>query len=768
MSSVPQRFVRTVCIAVALTACLCVRNAHTAPGQSTATSAMTMFSGHRPRIGLVLSGGGARGYAHIGILEYLEKHHIPVDYIAASSVGALVGGLYASGMSATELKQRLTTINLDDIAFDRKGRAQLRQSLREDGYTYPIGLSLGYGNGQFRLASAIVEGTELLMLIQNWTPQFPSKIAFNTLPTPFAAIATDLANGNKVVLTEGLLSHAMRASMAVPGLFSAFEIDRQTLVDGGITSNLPVAQVRRMGADIVIAINIGSPLHPPDTLTSPAAMAQQMLGMFIHNNVRHDKALLTPYDILIEPDLAHFSFTDFLEAATGIAAGLEAANKNSEQLNRLSLPPDQWARYQQERQARLPARRVITIDAIEIDMYGSRIPPAVIKRELEIYPGDIYDVSAINNNLTQLSNSNFNHVTQELITDKDTHTLKINVKEKNWGPQFFLFGFGMSNNFNGRGNFNLQIGHRYPWMTSTGLGWYNDAMVGTSQVGLRSELQQSLFNTLNTWDLYLAPYVDYRARYETYNQETADNKGDVLNTQYRSENTTVGMDIGAPIALFGKIRTGLNYQIAKRPATRNMPDTVRPDTASMLFHQTAWHTQLTIDQLDDPLFAKHGYYLFAETNVGLGAPAERYNSLHIRTLQASGVQRDTLHIAMEAARVLEPAARTAHPGFSLGGFQRLSVYSSEQFTGDYLLYGRLTYLSTLNAFRLPGLTSTIMGVSLEAGNVWQAHKTLAETPLKKNLALFIGGNSPVGPVYLGGAIAPHGLWNMYLQIGRVF
>lgn len=754
------------CLASLLLASTLMPVASSALASGTLGDAMTSLTGQRPRIGLVLSGGGARGYAHIGILDYLEKHRIPVDYIAATSVGAAVGGLYASGMSASELKQRLATVNLDEIAFDHKARAQRRQSLREDDFKYPIGLSVGYGNGQLRLPSAIIEGTELMMLLQDWTARFPSPLSFDTLPTPFVAIATDLATGNEVILKDGLLAHAMRASMAVPGLFSAFRIGDKTLVDGGISSNLPIEQVRRMGADIIIAVNIGSPLLAPDALQSPAAMAQQMLGIFIQKNVRSHKARLTPYDILIEPRQDDVGFTDFTGAQAGMAAGWDAAQQSHARLSRLSLTHAQWEQYLQARKAASNAAPRITIDAIRINMHGSRMPPGIIGQELNVNVGDPYDVTAINAGLAKLANTDLHSVTQELLVEDGKYILNIHGKDKNWGPQFFVAGFGMSNNFNGRGNFNLQLGHRYPWMTSSGLAWYNDALVGTSQIGVRSEIRQSLLNTVNRWDVYIAPYLDYRGRYVDYYPDTPDDKGNVLSTQYRTEKTTAGIDIGIPLGLLGEMRTGINYQIAKRPAAHHTQYNTMPDTQASMYRQSALHAQLTIDQLDDPLFARHGYYLYTEANQGLGRVPARYNTLLLKGLQAVSYGPHTLNVAIEAARALEGS--TMHSGFSLGGFQRLSVYSTDRFTGNYLAYARITYLNKIAGFQLPALSTTVLGSSLEAGNVWQNRKEFGQIPFKKNLALFVGGNSAIGPLYLGAAFAPRGLWNIYLQIGRVF
>ncbi|WP_041190992.1 patatin-like phospholipase family protein, partial [Burkholderia pseudomallei] len=225
---------------------------------------------HRPAIGLVLSGGGARGYAHLGVLKVLEANRIPVDCIAATSMGAVVGGLYATGMTAQDMQRRLSQVNLADIAFDVTERSDLPQKKREDERLYIDSLTIGFDSKGFKAPVGLVQGNRLQALLANWTAAVPTNQPFDRLPIPFRAIATDLQTGQKVVLDHGSLPLAIRASMALPGLFSPAEIDGRALVDGGLVGNLPVDAARAMGADVVIAVDIGSPLRPLDALASPA------------------------------------------------------------------------------------------------------------------------------------------------------------------------------------------------------------------------------------------------------------------------------------------------------------------------------------------------------------------------------------------------------------------------------------------------------------------------------------------------------------------
>ncbi len=719
---------------------------------------------HRPRVCLVLSGGGARGYAHLGVLQYLEQLHIPVDCIAGTSMGALIGGLYASGLNADELEHRLTTTNLSDIAFDRNERSRLPQSQREDDFQYPISISAGLDGSKLKLASGLVQGNKLLALLQNWTAQLPANIDFARLPIPFRAVATDLSLGSEVVLDHGSLPRAMRASMAVPGLFAPFPIDERILVDGGLVSNLPVQTARDMGADVIIAVNIATPLQDAAQLQSPTAVAQQMVGILIQQNVKAQKALLGAQDILIEPQMAGMSFTDFARGKDGVNAGWEAAQRQQARLLQLSLTPLQWQAYLASRAHDGMALAAGTrIDAIEIRS-GSHIPASYVRSRLAVKEGDLYDGQRINQQLSQLSaNGDFNNVTQELVTrDDGRHVLLIDAEEKSWGPQYLLFGLGVSNSFNGRGGFNLQLGHRYPWIDQSGLEWRNDLVLGAKRASLQSELRQPVWGGSGA---YLAPYLEVSRRYVDLYLDGSDVKASPVN-EYRIDSAVGGLDLGLPLSRLGELRLGVSYQHVKYSPSYNLPS-----GSGMLFDsyqssQPVARLRLTIDQLDDVLFPRKGYYLSAEANRGLGGDERRFSNVQARTLWAVSRDRNTLNLALEGASSL--SANSVGIGFTLGGFQHLSAYAPDQFFGNYLLYGRLSWLRDLADTSLPGLRNPVLGASLEAGNVWQSRDAFGDGPYKKSLSLFLGGSSPVGPLYFGVALGQQGIWNLYLQLGRVF
>ncbi len=748
-----------------------------AHGQSAASPPSAQDDVRRPRIGLVLSGGGARGYAHIGVLKMLERLRVPIDAIAGTSMGAVVGGLYASGLHADALEQRLSQVNLSDIAFDRKERAKLPQSLREDDFQYPIGLSAGYANGEFKLPAGLVQGNRLLALLKIWTAQWPDNIDFAHLPIPFRAMATDLATGDGVVLDHGSLALAMRASMAVPGLFAPIEVDGRTLVDGGLVSNLPVQLARDMGVDIVIAVNIGSDLQRPDALASPAAVTEQMITILVGQNVRAQKALLHRSDVLLEPRLTDLSFTDFAKGPQGVHAGEEAVVDAQARLAALSLSPQAYAAY---REAHRPQGRLAggtRIDAIEVTTNG-RVPVARVRQLLSVHEGDVYDAERLNRDLFALSTTgDFESVTQQLVEHDGVHTLRIDAREKSWGNQFFLFGLGMSTNFDGRGAFNVNLGHRFPWLTQSGLEWRNDIVLGSNRASLHTELRQPLWQSMG---YYVAPYAEYaRRRSDIYIDDLPPTKDTKASNNVTTETARAGVDVGMPLGRKGEVRLGVNY--VRKSATFNylaLTGGVPVSQPTLRAQQPAVRALLTLDQLDDPLFPRSGYYLLANVEGGFGSVDKRFNTAQAKGLWAASAGRHTFNVALEGAGQFganSPSKANggyggdgANEGFFLGGFQHLSAYAQDQFNGSYLLYGRLTYLYDLHITDLLGLRVPVFGVSAEAGNVWQLRDNFGRGAYLKSGSLFVGGNSPIGPLYFGFAAAPQGVWNVYLQLGRVF
>ncbi|WP_185732212.1 patatin-like phospholipase family protein [Burkholderia sp. Bp8963] len=747
----------------------------TAPSAPTDVSAAPALASHactpdggppgRPAVGLVLSGGGARGYAHLGVLKVLEENRIPVDCIAGTSMGAVVGGLFASGMAADEIQKRLSQVNLADVAFDVTERADLPQSRREDERLYASGLTLGFGTKGVKAPAGLVQGNRLQALLADWTAAVPINQAFDRLPIPYRAIATDLQTGQMVVLDHGSLPLAIRASMAMPGLFAPAEINGRALVDGGLVSNLPVDTARAMGANVVIAVDIGSPLRPLDALASPADVMQQMIGILIRQNVASQHKQITGQDVLLKPELGALSFTDFQNASQAIAAGEAAAKAALPQLQHFALTPEQYAAYRSAHTQPLP--QPIRITGIDVRTNGG-VPKRVVFDALRVKPGDLYDPKAVSQDLLALSTSgNFESVTQQVVSHDDENRLVIDAREKYWGPNFLLFGLGMSSSSTDEGGFRLHLGYRRPWLTDSGLEFRADTTLGSDRQAVRVELRQPLSTGTG---LYFAPYAEYERRFANAYAD------DVKLTQFRLQTERVGFDFGVPIRRLGDFRIGLAYAHGYASPDYNVPIAIGPDgqPTEFLFsgtngRQLSARARLVIDQLDDPLFPRKGYFGEVRAERSLVSSEQRqYTELFGKAMVAQQFGRHSINASIEAGKSFGGVSPVNLLDFTLGGFQHLAAYAADQLNGNALVYGQVTYMNQLMTFNASPVKALFVGASAELGNVWSLDSDVTSGPLKQSYSFFTSLTTSFGPLYVGIALAPGGRRNLYFQLGRTY
>lgn len=750
----------------------------TAPGAAAPAPTCTADGGPagRPSVGLVLSGGGARGYAHLGVLKVLEENRIPIDCIAGTSMGAVVGGLYASGMAADEMQKRLSEVNLADIAFDVTDRADLPQSSREDERLYINGLTLGFGKKGVKAPVGLVQGNRLQALLANWTAAVPTNQPFDQLPIPYRAVATDLQTGQMVVLDHGSLPLAIRASMAMPGLFAPAEINGRALVDGGLVSNLPVDTARQMGAKVVIAVDIGSQLRPLDALASPADVMQQMVGILIRQNVTSQRKQLDAQDILLTPDLGSLAFTDFQNARQAIAAGAAAATAALPRLKRFALTPEQYAVYRSAHAQPLPPP--IRITRIDIKTTGG-VPKRVVADALHVKPGDTYDPATVSQDLLGLTTGgNFESVTQQIVSHGDDNVLEINAREKYWGPNFLLFGVGMSSSSTDEGGFRLHVGYRRPWLTESGLEFRADTTIGSDLQSARVELRQPLSST---YGYYLSPYAEYQRRYANL----YDDSGEVKLNQYLMQTARAGIDFGLPLARLGDFRIGLGYATGHGSPNYNLPSAADEDGGSTLLWPSFTSQALTararlvIDQLDDPMFPRRGYYTEfrversllshnSESAMLFGGDNRPYTELYGKAMIAQQFGRHSISATIEGGKSIGGTNLINAFNFTLGGFQHLAAYAADQLNGNALAYGNVTYMNQLMTFNASPVKALSIGASAEVGNVWSSGEQIGGGTLKQSYTFFTSLSTAFGPVYMGVALAPGGRRNIYLQLGRTY
>ena len=385
-------------LAGALIACWSIAWAQP-PGPPAAPDASTAAGQTRPRICLVLSGGGARGMAHIGVLKILEELKVPIDCIAGSSMGAVVGGLYASGMTAAQIEATMRSVDWQEAFRDAPPRRDLAFRRKQDDRNYLVRLPLGVQHHHILLPKGFIQGQKLQETLRQLTLPFSNSTDFDRLPTPFNAVATDLETGEAVLLDHGDLSIAMRASISAPGVFAPVDYQGRLLVDGGLAENLPIDVARAMGADILIVSDVSYPLQPRDRLDSALSISNQMLAILVRKDSDRQKATLKSRDILIEPALGTTTATDFTAAASMITQGEAAARAIEPKLAALREGDQAYQGYVARREVRQPGLPLIRF--VRVDPESKRYEKTILA-EMEPLVGKPLDLDAVGARITEL------------------------------------------------------------------------------------------------------------------------------------------------------------------------------------------------------------------------------------------------------------------------------------------------------------------------------------------------------------------------------
>ena len=423
----------------------------------------------RPKIGLVLSGGGARGAAHIGVLKVLEELRVPVDVIAGTSMGSIIGASYATGLTVPQMEKVIGSITTDKLFTDKPPRADQSMRQKTDDETPYIIPELGIGGDGIALPKGVVTGValegELRRLVQIGTAR-----SFDELPIPFRAIATDIGTGEMVVLKEGSVVQAIRASMSVPGAVAPVTIGNRQLVDGGLVRNLPVDIAREMGADVIIAVNLGTPLLRPDQITSVFSVTMQMINILTEQNVNRSLQELRPSDILIVPELGDFSAGDFDNLRRRCRSAKRRRARWRIGCATLSLPPEQYAALRKQQAA--PAdkgsdrRRGDQGRRHQAGLARGRAAVAADGSRKAARPQhDRSGHARVSSDAATFENVNY------AIDEIDgKQTLVVLVKEK---PErdYFRFGLELDADLGKQSNFNLFASYRSKWLNKWGGEW---------------------------------------------------------------------------------------------------------------------------------------------------------------------------------------------------------------------------------------------------------------------------------------------------------
>jgi len=730
---------------------------------------------HRPRIGLVLSGGGARGAAHVGVLKVLEQMHIPIDAVAGTSMGAVVGGLYASGLNAREIESIMSSLNWQDAFRDRPPREDLTFRRKEEDQNFLVKFPLGLRGSHIQLPKGLITGQKLNQILRRLTLPVSRVTRFDDLPTPFRAVATDLETGDAVIMDAGDLTSAMRASMSAPGVFSPVEREGRLLVDGGIAENVPVDVARAMGVDILIVVDVGAPLLKRDKLSSAPIISNQMLAILIQHNARQQLEKLGPDDVLIEPSLGDTSSFDFGIVTRVMKAGEVAGQSAQQRLAALSVTPEQFAAYVAQRDAarQSPPR----IDFVRVDE-GSERYSNRLDRLFKDVIGKPLDPDAVARHVTTVyGQGNLEALDYRVIQDDDRYGLLLDARRNSWGPNYVRFGLSLQDDFQGNSSYDAAARFVLAEITQPGGEWVWDLQVGETSL-ISTEVYLPIADTSS---FFFVPH----ARAEAQNVDVLEGQSRIA--EYRVRSFDYGLDFGREFGNWGEIRTGVQHESGN--------ESVRvgdPDLPSDTFSARSYFIRFSYDRLDDVNFPHRGQQATLEwrgerEQTGLSAQ-QSYDRLSFSYLAAHSWGRyTTVFSASGGTTIDEPkglllsvpvttvgGTQVTTPAdlrllFPLGGFLNLSGLKADSIAGPHFAIARGLFYKQIGRGG-PGYLDvpTYLGMSLEMGNVWENRGDASFGNVRHDASVFLGFDTLLGPVYLASGWDDKGSHAFYLFLGRTF
>ena len=709
----------------------------------------------RPKIGLVLSGGGARGAAHIGVIKMLEEMSIPIDYIGGTSMGSIVGGLYASGMSIDELEKTVTSIDWGDAFSDRIPREDRSFRRKTDDKTYLVKSKPGLSDSlEVKFPPGLLQGQKIDILFKRLTLPVSTIHDFDDFRIPFRAVATDIVTGNPVIIASGDLAQTMRASMSVPSIFSPVIIDDKMLVDGGVSNNLPIDVVRNMGADIIIAVDISTPLAGSEKLKSALDITKQLTAILTRRNTEEQIATLTEKDILIVPDLGDITSGSFDQAEIAIPIGYSAADGKKQKLMDFVLSQSDYEAYlaarDQNKAKREPEPPVM--DFVKLDNQ-SRVSDKMILTHLKIEIGQPLDLEQLEKDIGQIYGLElFENITYEIVTENGRTGLVLHVKERSWGPNYIQAGLALSGNQDGDSFYNLGFAY-----TRTAINRLDGEFRIAVQIGSAPLIFAEIFQPIDFgYRYFIHPQVFWGRR----NVNIFSPAGEIL-AEYKVARYGGDLAVGRELGTWGETRVGIRR--IQGDAEVRTGATTWPDYN---FDNGEIYLKLTADKLDNINFPREGFYGFVEylsSQEGIGADTS-FDQIFLNATIAKSWDRNTLLGGARFYSTIDSDAPLQNL-FQLGGLFNLSGYLKDELSGQHLGLLKMAYMRRIGDFNL---MPTYIGASLESGNVWQSEDDIDFNSLITAGSLFLGVDTFLGPIYLGYGHAEGGKYSFYFYLGRLF
>jgi NTE family protein len=709
----------------------------------------------RPAVGVAFGGGSARGIAHVGVIRWFEEHRIPIDVAAGTSMGGLIGGSFASGMDADELEAMLNSLNWDEIfgssSFDFKN---IRR--KNDGRAYPSRLEFGIKGGIVPPTS-LNNGEQVELLLGRIAAPYYDLKSFDELPTPFRAVAVDLVTATEVVLTQGSLAQAMRATMSLPLIFPAVEMDGRILVDGGAMNNVPADVVRAMGADRVVAVSVGELGDAEGVSYTLLGLAGATLDAMMRAST---KKSIASADVIINVPIKEFGLLDWRRSPELIATGYKAAEAMRDQLLPLAVSEAEYAQWQQSRQSRrlktLPVPAFATVEGFSRD--DQRRLDALLAKHV----GVPFNVETIELDLAELSGlDRYETITWHIVANEaGDRGLLVRARAKPYAPPFLMLGVNLENTTSS--DFRITMTGRYLAFGVLGSG---SELRVDGTLGSDPRAWVELYQPVRSSPLFVAPYAGIGKSTVDFTQD------DAVIARYGQTYSRLGLNLGSNLGRVSDIRLGAYVGRVDASVTvgdPGLPDLEGKETVSEL----VWR----FDGQNSPAVPSRGTYsnvrlsyVFDSPDVSADFPTDR-TSVGLTQLAGQGTRFWSL---TEKQRVFVVGGLgtsfdgrpLANNQFAMGSAFRLGAYSAGEIRGDHYYAASGGYLHQV--FRLPDFMGgpVFAGAWLENGDAFNDWR---DARWRTNASAGVIMDTLLGPVIVAGSYGFDGRWRTYFGVGRIF
>lgn len=732
----------------------------------------------RPKVAVVLAGGGAKGAAHIGVLKALEEMHIPVDIITGTSMGAYVGGLYATGMSADEIESFIYSVDWNSGYRDRVDRSQRRVRDKEYEDRYQITTDLGLRFGEVRAPTGVVQGQNMLRVLRETTGNLGRFESFDELAIPYRSVATDILELDEVVIGNGYLVDAMMASMSVPGALPPYKLNGHMLVDGGVVNNMPVDVARAMGADVVIAVDISTDYKTEDDFTGLFTVADQLSNYLVRRSTQQQVETLQEHDVYIRPNVGQMETVEFDKMPWAFQSGYDITKEMESKLAGLRLSNAEYQKYidhKQEVRKKLVYGDDRVVDEIVI-VNNTHYSDVLLTNRLELETGRKIETAEIEKAVENLyALDRFELITYHFEEVDGSNLLVFDVNEKSWGPNYLNFRFFLEDDFDTDSQYGIGMSTNFTNLNSHGAEMALNVEMGTDKL-IEAELYSPV---LSSQEFFVAGKVAYSS--EGRNLPVSDDDlslssvNDFLPVSYTEFVSEIA--IGIQPTLWQELRLGGRY------SSGSIELSTLASVGNLDFERRGLFANYRLDTLDDFAFPTRGllvdleYLVSHDTSpeeIGQSKPKDIVEDtvyeIDARFKGAMSYQRHTLVGQAEYSFVQSKNSSITLDPRELGGFLHLSGIPRNSLIGQNLFFSSLVYRykwfdNDFGLFEAP----VYVGASLEHGGTWSDNDLkLNEAPLYNAASIFFGVDSPIGPIMLAYGRTEQDMEAVYLIVGTSF